>query len=236
MGAPNRTVVIDFLPESVARYRDRAIVAVDVIRASSTLATGKALGRRCFVAPTLERALAQAQSLDNPLLVGEVGGDMPPAFHINNSPAALAMRTDVERPMILLSSSGTRVMHEARNCAAAYVACFRNFATAASHIAERHAHVAVIGAGTRGEFREEDQMCCAWVAELLIEAGYAPRDERTAAMVKHWHGVAPDACRVSKSALYLERTNQVHDLDFILAHVNDLSTTLALKGNEVVYA
>ena len=54
-----RSVIIDFLPESVRRYRSGwAIVAIDVIRATTTAITAAATGRRCFPAPTIEAALA----------------------------------------------------------------------------------------------------------------------------------------------------------------------------------
>src|SRR6266567_7110445 len=106
-----KTLVIDCFPESVACYRDGyAIVAVDVIRATTTAVTSVSLGRKCFPAPTLEAAVPLAARLSNPLLVGELGGSMPYGFDMNNSPADLAVRTDVHRPMLLLSTSGTKVI------------------------------------------------------------------------------------------------------------------------------
>src|SRR5437762_9152886 len=106
-----KTVVIDCFPESVQAYRNgHAIVAVDVIRATTTVVTGVALGRRCFPVPSVEAASEIAAKLNNPLLVGEVGGDMPDGFHINNSPAELESRTDFDRPMVLLSTSHTTPM------------------------------------------------------------------------------------------------------------------------------
>src|SRR6266511_4253907 len=70
-----KTVVIDCFPESAARYvDDHVIVAVDVIRATTTATTAVALGRRCFPVPSLEAALPLAARLDNPLIVGEPGG------------------------------------------------------------------------------------------------------------------------------------------------------------------
>ena len=70
----SRSVVIDFFPESAAAHRDdRAIVAIDVIRATTTGVTGVALGRRCFPAATIEEAVPLAGELEQPLLVGEVG-------------------------------------------------------------------------------------------------------------------------------------------------------------------
>src|SRR5579864_551914 len=106
-----KTVMIDCFPEHVGAYRGGyALVAVDVIRATTTAVTGVALGRKCFPAPTLEAAVPLAAKLHNPLLVGELGGSMPYGFDLNNSPADLAARTDIHRPMLLLSTSGTRVI------------------------------------------------------------------------------------------------------------------------------
>ncbi len=229
-------VTIDFMPESVARYRTGyAVVAIDVIRAPTTLATGTALGRRCHVAPDVEQALARAAAMQNPLLVGEKGGDMPQGFDMTNSPAALALRTDIERPMVLVSSSGTRLIDGARCCEAAYLACFRNWRAVAERLCGRHPRIAVIGAGTRSDFREEDQMCCAWIAGYLIERGYAA-DARTLETVARWKDAPADACLVSASVAYLRRSNQLQDLEFVLSHVDDLRMALMLDGHEVIAA
>src|SRR5437879_12279835 len=108
-----KTVVIDYLPESVKAYRgDYAIVAVDVIRATTTAVTCVALGRKCYPVCSAEEAALLATDLDDPLLVGEVGGFMPDSFDLNNSPVELESRTDSSRPMIHLSTSGTRRSEE----------------------------------------------------------------------------------------------------------------------------
>src|SRR5437762_14076988 len=46
--------------------------------------------------------------------------------------------------------------------------------------------VAVIGAGSRDEFREEDQLCCAWIARDLLAQGFAAANERTTEIVRRW--------------------------------------------------
>src|SRR5439155_16577214 len=123
-----KTVVIDCFPESLVSYRKGyAIVAVDVIRATTTAVTAVALGRRCFPVPSLEAAVPLAARLTNPLLVGEHGGCMPYCFDMNNSPADLELRKDVDRPMILLSTSGTKLICGAEESQAMYVACLRNY-------------------------------------------------------------------------------------------------------------
>jgi 2-phosphosulfolactate phosphatase len=229
------TVIIDCFPESAARYRGgHAVVAIDVVRATTTAITAVALGRRCFVVPTVDAAFTLASKLDYPLLVGEQRGVMPEGFDINNSPAALIARDDLHRPAILLSSSGTRLCHEASACEAAYLACLRNYASVARRLAGRFANIAVIGAGTKGEFREEDQMCCAWVADILTDLGYRPDSGATQQIIERWRGATPQGWVHGKSAAYLRRSGQLEDLDFILGHVDDLDALFALRDGEVI--
>lgn len=231
----NRTVVIDCFPSSVQHYREGyVIVAVDVIRATTSMVTASAMGRQCFVAPTLVAVWQLAAKLKNPLLVGELRGKMPDGFHMNNSPAELAQRTDISRPMIMLSSTGSQLVYEAGKCNIAYLACLRNNASLSSYLAGRYPRIAVIGAGSLGEFREEDQMCCAWIARDLMKAGYAPQDGRTVELVKRWSDAAPDAFVDGKSVGYLRTSGQLKDLEFILAHINDVNEVFVVRDNQIV--
>ena len=235
MRAGTGTVVIDCFPESASTHRhESAIITVDVIRATTTIATAVALGRECFPVPTIEAAVEVAAKLVEPLLVGELGGNMPYGFDLNNSPAALELRTDVHRPMVILSTSGTRLITEAEGAAAVYAASLRNYRAQAAHAGAHHSRIAVIGAGTRGEFREEDQLCCAWIAAELLEMGYQPNDRRTAEMIDRWTGVSVDAVAGGPSADYLRRTGQVRDLEYVLTHINDLNEVYAVEGGRVV--
>src|SRR5258708_4510010 len=139
-----KTVVIDCFPESVRNYQGGyAIVAVDVIPATTTAVTAVALRRKCFPVPSLDAAAPLPAKLTNPLLVGELGGAMPYGFDLNSSPADLQMRTDTHRPMILLTTSGTRVICEAQEWQAVYVACLRNYSAQIAYLAQRHPMVAV---------------------------------------------------------------------------------------------
>jgi 2-phosphosulfolactate phosphatase len=229
-----KSVAIDFLAESVQRYRPGwAVVVVDVIRATTTAVTAVATGRRCFPAPDLETALSIAGGFTNPLLAGEFSGAKPAFFDMDNSPAEVAERTDTHRPLVLLSSSGTRVMHAAAGCEAVYLSCFRSYSVLAAHLASRHDRVAVIGAGTRGEFREEDQICCAWIVAALMCRGYLPKNAQTVDIVRRWHDAPPSACLCSRSVDFLNRTGQLRDLDFILGHIDDLPQVFEIRNGEV---
>lgn len=226
-------VQIDYFPDHGSCESTQAVVAIDVIRATTTAITAVSQGRRCFPVTSVQAAHELAAKLDAPLLIGELGGEKPPSFDINNSPAALAARTDTHRPVILLSSSGTQLLDSLRMHNPVYVACFRNFAAIANELKNSRLDTTLLGAGTLGEFREEDQMCCAWIADELTQSGYEPANRSTADIVLKWRRTNPDACLAGKSAKFLTRTNQLQDLRFILSSVNDLNLVCSYSDGEI---
>jgi 2-phosphosulfolactate phosphatase len=231
-----RTVVIDWLPESVHRYRDRVIVAVDVIRATTTAVTAIDRGRRCFPVATEAEAHDVSARFDGALLAGELGGLLPEGFELGNSPAAVAARTDTDRPLVLLSTSGTKLVVGARGAKRAYVACLRNVSAQIDALASAGEDVALIGAGSRGAPRIEDELCCAWIAAGLIDRGLVAADGRTDILAARWRGAPAETIATGPSADYLRRTGQVADLEFVLGHIDDLDRAFVYDGQEVLAA
>ena len=234
----NGTFVIDCFPESAERYPSPyAAVAIDVIRATTTATTAVHAGRRVFPARASDDALRIAASLDRPLLVGELGGNMCYGFDLTNSPAQIERRTDVDRPMVLVSSSGTQlILNAAETSESVYLACLRNYSAVAQYVAGRHRHIAVLGAGTRGQFRREDQIGCALVGQQLLALGYTPEDRGTLEYIDRWRETSLDVIREGRSADYLRRSEQEGDLEFVLSHVDDVDTVPCLIMGELVDA
>ena len=134
---------------------------------------------------------------------------------------------------MLVSSTGTKLIVNARTAREVYLACFRNAAVTAGYLADLQQDVAIIGAGSGREFREEDQVCCAWIARDLIASGYRAGPV-TLDVVDRWGGAPPEAAARGNSAAYLRRSNQLRDLEFILKHVNDLSSVFRVEEGEVL--
>lgn len=211
-------------------------MAIDVIRASTTAITAVAANRRCFPVSCAEQAFDKRREFPECILAGEIAGLMPEGFDINNSPAAIARRSDYERPLVLLSSSGTKLMVESGTRTETYVACLRNYKAVAICIAGRHERIALLGAATRGEFREEDQLCCAWVGKELMRLGHQPDDAASRNLVEQWKDAPVSSCASGNSAAYLRRSGQVNDLNFILSHVEDVPLAFRLAEGELVLA
>jgi 2-phosphosulfolactate phosphatase len=228
------TVAIDCFHEHLAPLgSEEAIVAVDVIRASTTAVTAAALGWRVYPAGSIEAAVRLAADLELPILAGELGGVQPYGFDLQNSPTQMEALERSGRPIILLSTSGTRLMAEASRRAKTYVGCLRNVSALAAHLSEQGRSVRVLGADSRGEFREEDQLCAARVAVALAHAGYGLADALTEGVIERWGMAGDDAFLDGASAHYLRDTGQHGDLSFVLEHVDDLDAVFAIERDEV---
>jgi 2-phosphosulfolactate phosphatase len=230
----SRTVAISVYPSLGEPRADWTVVGVDVIRATSTAVTAVAAGRRCFPVPSIEAAVPLAGRLENPLLVGELGGNMPYGFHLQNSPAEMDRRVALERPVILLSTTGTRLLSEAAAQGRTYAACLRNARAQSARLAADHERVLLLAGESRGEFREEDRLCCGRIARDLLEAGFEPRDVFVEEIAKHWGQAPDDAFLEGHSVQYLRATGQYHDVEFILEHIDDLDSAYEVHDGELV--
>lgn len=225
---------------SVARYPSlgsadgSTVVGIDVIRATTTAVTAVAAGRRCFPVPSIEAAVPLAARLENPLLVGELGGNMPFGFDLQNSPLEMDRRVELDRPVILLSTSGTALLCEAAMRGVTYAACLRNVRAQAQRLIADHDRVVLLAGESRGEFREEDRLCCGRIARALLEAGYEPGNALVEQIAWHWGDAPDDAFLSGNSVRYLEATGQYHDVEFILDHVDDLDQVYEIRDGELV--
>jgi len=153
---------------------------------------------------------------------------------MDNSPATLASRQDVWRPAVLTSSSGVPTILRARRHAAVFPASLQNVKALVEYLAGFRRPVAVIGAGTRGAFREEDQLGCAMVVAGLMTEGFVPADGTTLSLVEDWAGERIDAILTSESAKWLAANDKQADVAFVLENVNNLDLVVTLAGSELV--
>lgn len=228
-----QSFVIDSLPERAALYRDtHAIAVVDVFRATTVIVTALSCGHRVYPVASVAEAMNVAGHLRNPIFAGEQAGIKPDGFDLNNSPAAVAALGGSD-PIVLLSSAGTQLLAHSRGASDIYVACLRNFTATATHLAGAVMRVALIGAGTRGQARPEDQMVCAWIGQRLLDQGFEAENESTLNEVEEWRGADPRVIASSPSADYLRETLQTQDLDFVLNHVDDIDAIALYNGQQV---
>ena len=144
-------------------------------------------------------------------------------------------RVDLDRPVILLSTSGTGLLCAAAARSRTYAACLRNVTATARRLSEEgHQRVLLLAGESRGEFRDEDRLCCARIGRRLFEAGFEPRNVLVEELVKRWGDAPDDAFMSGHSVRYLSDTGQLHDAEFVLEHIDDLDSVYEMRGGELV--
>ena len=137
---------------------NRAVVVLDVLRATTTMAAALAAGARGV------RTYASSEDVrlaivagDGLLSCGEERCLRPEGFDLGNSPAEF-VRDRVEGKTILMSTTnGTRaIVAAARGAAQLYAAALVNAEATARHLAQLDADVTLLCAGTGGDVALED--------------------------------------------------------------------------------
>lgn len=225
-----RTVAIDSVSESPMHHKDcDAIVLVDVICDTTTLVTAVAQGRAAFPAASAPAALHIARGLSDALVGADEEESWRPGFHVPNSPAAIAGLND-RRPLVLSCLAGATLAAHGLFWPDVYLACLRNLAATANHLALHHRRVLILDAANDGDIRCEDQLAAAHLAQNLVDAGFEPDGFATRETLDRWGRAEVSLLSWGRSAEELRRRRRSEDLEFVLSHVDDLGVVCTFSS------
>ena len=71
------------------------------------------------------------------------------------------------------------------------------------------------------------------MGDRLLASGFEPEDERSLREVESWRGADLAVLTLSPSAEYLTSTGRDADIDFVLAHVDDIARVAHYNGQQV---
>ena len=176
------------------RYR---AVVIDVLRASSTIATALDSGaRRLIPVATEADALAAAETLNEPgaLLGGERRGLRIPGFDLGNSPAEYTSKAVAGRTIVFTTTNGTRALLAASSARECLVGCLLNVLSVADYLARLDDDVVVVPAGRVGKPVLDDEIAAGLFIDKL--AHRTPGARRTQAARQMQGAYRPYRARV----------------------------------------
>jgi 2-phosphosulfolactate phosphatase len=155
------------------------LVAVDVLRATSTLTCALAHGAaRVLEAASVEEGFAIRDRNPGSLLCGERDGRIVPGFDLGNSPFEYPAERVSGRTLVFASTNGSQALRLGRTADRRVLAAFVNLEAAVAKMRDA-ARVVIVCAGKLGAFALEDAACAGLLVERLRAAG--ARVEGTAA-------------------------------------------------------
>ena len=165
-------VVVDLVPGASPPPGPRwAGVAIDVLRATSTLTQARENGAAHIVA-FADPAEAMAFRDVNPgaLACGERSGRIVPGFDLGNSPWEYVRERVEGRTLAFASTNGSQAMLALGGCGKRWLGAFVN-ASAVVRSLVGAPFVVIVCAGKEGVFALEDAACAGWIVQGLLAAG-----------------------------------------------------------------
>ncbi len=182
---------VAFLPEEIAASGRRAVVFIDVLRATTSILV--LLERGCaeiLIAPNVEAAREYRRAHPTVLAAGEQGGLGPEGFDFGNSPVEFARSDLTGRRVVFATTNGTRAMHVVRGVPLGLLACLRNRTAAAREaVAAATASeldLTLVCAGREGRFSLDDAFTAGAIVDAVLAGGagaeqFTPTDAAIAA-------------------------------------------------------
>jgi len=204
-----------FLTSSTVTEDDvkgRTVIVIDVLRASSTIATALNNWARAIV-PVADTGSATkiASNLDQSsyLLGGERGGIKIQGYHLGNSPLEYTQEAIEGRTIIFTTTNGTVAISRARGAEHLVVGSFLNAQRVVDFVRQIGLDVTIICAGWRNRVSLEDTLC----AGLLLH--------------RLWEGREPDLVSDSAHIAFSQYVHDQHNLDAALRRSNHAQWLMA---------
>ena len=216
------TITIDFDPKSVKEYvkLQYNIVVVDVLRATSTIIVILAQGAEEIIPCAEIEEAKNYNKNENAILVGERYGEIIPGFNFTNSPSDLSNENLTGKLLAITTSTGTRVISESLGAKNILIGSTLNAKAVASKMNSIKGEWVIIGAGTRGDFRPEDKVGCAIIANYYCKITNSIMDSSTKDAINAFTKIVRKHIQTSLSSQELIAIGRKDDVDFVINRFN----------------
>ena len=157
------------------QLRDRNIVVIDVLRASTTIATALANGAREIIpVASIESAVKISGSLFGEVTLrgGERNGKIIEGFNLGNSPSEYTEATVRGKSIIFCTTNGSGAMAKSRYARRLVVGGFINLTAVVEFLYQERNDILIICAGKWNGVRSfsiEDSVCAGMMIQMLAD-------------------------------------------------------------------
>ena len=156
-------------------------IAVDVLRATTTMATVLAAGGEAVqVFSDLEQLMhvSEQWQAEKRLRAGERGGAKVAGFDMGNSPLDCTPERVQGRRLFISTTNGTRALQRVQDSPTVLAAAFVNRKAVVDYVlAQQPKTVWIVGSGWEGSYSLEDTACAGAIAHSVLKQTNSPMDE-----------------------------------------------------------
>lgn len=215
-------VDVIFTADDIRREKieGRSVVVIDVLRATSVMVTAIARGvEEIHVFRDVEEVFEAGKGVGGAILCGERKGLKVEGFDYGNSPLEYGEEAAGKR-MYMTTSNGTKALVGSGSGKKVFAGGFLNLDAVVERVLEEGEDVAVVCAGTDGEFSLDDALCAGMIVDGIAGSGREVHLSDSALAVK---GIAlgctdpRDGLVGSRHYSYLESIGFHEDLHYCLS-------------------
>lgn len=221
--------------------REKTVVVIDVLRASTTIAAALHNGAREIIpVTTVEAAMKIVGNLfgDVTLLGGERGGRKIEGFHLGNSPREYTEEKVKGKAIVFSTTNGSRAIVKARYARELIVCGFVNMSLVQQFLSKPARDVVILCSGRGGNFSLEDAVCAGMLIHKL-KADYDTKEilcddagAASLALYKHYGKALEKMLARCEHGEYLADIGFADDLH-VCADVDSIPVIPQLRSNVI---
>ncbi len=155
---------------SLSNLKESIVVIIDVLRATSTIATALYNGAAAVIPVASVEECIRTGKKYKALTAGERDGQTAPGLQYGNSPFAFP-RTLIEgKTLALTTTNGTRLLHQALEAKKIITGSFPNFSAVCQYLIQQQQPVILACAGWKDRVNIEDLLFAGAVAHRVKDA------------------------------------------------------------------
>ncbi len=153
------------------KIKDKIVVIIDVLRATSVMVTAIANGAKAiYPYKDIESVLENCKKSNSYVLGGERKGLKIEGFDFGNSPLEYTKEMVNGKDVFMTTSNGTRAIENSANGSKKlFIACFLNIESVVNKLIEENQDTVIICSGTNDEFSLDDALCAGEIVKRLAE-------------------------------------------------------------------
>lgn len=200
--------------------KNKVVVVIDMLRATSVITTALANGaKQVFPILTVEEAFDKKKELlskEDILIGGERKALKIDGFDFSNSPLEYTKENVNGKTIILSTTNGTRAINLSLKADEIIIGSILNAKAVALELKKLNKDVVFINAGTNGEFSMDDFICSGYMISLLSEISNCDLSDiaKTAKYIYENNTNLIDYIKEARHYSVLKSLNLMNDLEY----------------------
>ncbi|NLC65682.1 MAG: 2-phosphosulfolactate phosphatase [Clostridium sp.] len=150
--------------------KDKVVIVIDILRATSVIITAISNGAKSVIPVTnVEEALKIRNKMENVVLGGERKAKKIDGFDLSNSPLEYSKENIQDKNVILTTTNGTKAITRSSSADKVYIGSLLNAKAVARKVNEENKDIVVVLAGTNDKFSIDDFLAAGAIINDILE-------------------------------------------------------------------